>query len=169
MANKLQYLLFGHLLKCRIVPTAQVHDDLFKGAGKRYKAIPSNKLEGNKLKKPLSEGKWAAKAQKEKEKRAQKAEKLKAIGYDFEAPELKTAIAPAAETAALEDAQEAAPKAIEAVPANQEHEAADEIGDGIESLDGDRVTKKPVKASKPNGAKGGKKANKPVKAKKAKA
>ncbi|KAK6081272.1 RNA-binding protein [Seiridium cupressi] len=163
------YLLFGHLLKCRMVPNSQVHSDLFKGAGKRYKAIPSNKLEANKLRKPLSEDKWAAKVSKENEKRAEKAKKLEALGYEFEAPELKVAVAPAAE--ALEAGQEAAPKAIEPAPVAAEPEVAadDEIGDGIESLDGDRVTKKPVKASKQNGAKGGKKAKKPVKAKKVKA
>lgn len=159
-----QYLLFGHLLKCRTVPNAQVHDDLFKGAGKRYKAIPTNKIEGNKLKKPLSEGKWATKISKENEKRAKKAEKLKAIGYDFEAPELKTAVAPSAE--ALEGAEEEAPKAVEAAPkATEPKAAADELGDGIESLDGDRAVKKVSKQSKPPV----KKTKKPVKGKKAKA
>lgn len=31
------YLLFGHILKCSVIPKAQVHDDLFKGANKRFK------------------------------------------------------------------------------------------------------------------------------------
>lgn len=31
------YLLFGHILKCSIIPKAQVHDELFKGANKRFK------------------------------------------------------------------------------------------------------------------------------------
>lgn len=31
------YLLFGHILKCSVVPKAQVHDDLFKGGNKRFK------------------------------------------------------------------------------------------------------------------------------------
>lgn len=31
------YLLFGHILKCRVIPKAQVHADLFKGANKRFK------------------------------------------------------------------------------------------------------------------------------------
>ncbi|ETS73420.1 hypothetical protein PFICI_15025 [Pestalotiopsis fici W106-1] len=163
------YLLFGHLLKCRIVPNAQVHDDLFKGAGKRYKAIPSNKIEANKLKKPLSEGEWAAKISKENNKRAQKAKKLSALGYDFDAPQLKDAVAPTA--GALEAAEEEAPKAIEAAPpaAESEAPAEEDVGDGIESLDGDKVVKQPAKANKQNGAKGGKKAKKAAKPKKTKA
>lgn len=31
------YLLFGHILKCSVIPKAQVHDELFKGANKRFK------------------------------------------------------------------------------------------------------------------------------------
>lgn len=31
------YLLFGHIIKCRVIPKAQIHDDLFKGANKRFK------------------------------------------------------------------------------------------------------------------------------------
>lgn len=31
------YLLFGHILKCSVIPKAQVNSDLFKGANKRYK------------------------------------------------------------------------------------------------------------------------------------
>ncbi|KAH6656751.1 hypothetical protein BKA67DRAFT_552949 [Truncatella angustata] len=154
------YLLFGHLLKCRTVPESQIHDDLFKGAGKRYKAIPSNKIEGNKLKKPLSEGKWASKIEKENKKRAEKAEKLKALGYEFEAPELKEAVAPTA--GALEDAQEEAPKAVEAAPQVAESEAV------AETADGEQATTSGT-PSKQNGSKAGKKAKKPAKAKKAKA
>ncbi|KAI1873423.1 hypothetical protein JX265_005045 [Neoarthrinium moseri] len=145
------YLLFGHLLKCRLVPKAQVHESLFKGANKRYKAIPHNKIAGYNLKKPLSEDKWAAKIEKENEKRAKKAEKLKALGYEFEAPELATAIAPK-EVEALEGEEKDAPKAIEAAPEASEPEE-------------DLAVKKPAKASKQDGAKAAKKAKKPKKAK----
>lgn len=31
------YLLFGHILKCSVIPKSQVHDELFKGANKRFK------------------------------------------------------------------------------------------------------------------------------------
>lgn len=31
------YLLFGHILKCSVIPKDQVHEELFKGANKRFK------------------------------------------------------------------------------------------------------------------------------------
>lgn len=31
------YLLFGHILKCSVIPKDQLHDELFKGANKRFK------------------------------------------------------------------------------------------------------------------------------------
>lgn len=34
------YLLFGHILKCSVIPKAQVHKDLFKGSNKRFKVSP---------------------------------------------------------------------------------------------------------------------------------
>ena len=115
------YLLFGHILKCQFVPKGKVHEDLFKGANRRFKKVPWNKMAGKKLEKPLTESAWQTKLDREKSKREKKAEKLKAMGYDFEAPELKSVPAPAPATAE-EDA-----KAIEAPAAeevNGEEESA---------------------------------------------
>ncbi|KAJ3461987.1 hypothetical protein MRS44_010540 [Fusarium solani] len=86
------YLLFGHILKCRVIPKEQVHDDLFKGANRRFKAVPWNKMAGYQLQKPLTEAGWTKKVSKEQSRRAKKAAKLKEIGYEFEAPEIKDAI-----------------------------------------------------------------------------
>ncbi|KAI0137296.1 hypothetical protein BJ170DRAFT_54149 [Xylariales sp. AK1849] len=173
------YLLFGHLLKCRVIPKSQVHENLFKNANKRFKKIPHTKIAGNNLKKPLSEDKWAARISKTNQKRADQAKKLKEIGYEFEAPELKAAVAPKEVDEPAGEEQEA-PKAIEAPPtlvedATETPEAAEaQADDGVESLDGDRAVgkhalHKPAKANKQNGAKAGKKAKKPPKSKKAKA
>ncbi|KAG6321972.1 hypothetical protein E4U44_004343 [Claviceps purpurea] len=111
------YLLFGHILKCKIIPKAQVHKDLFKGANSRFKAIPWNKMAGMKLEKPRSESAWEAKVSKEQSKRAKQAAKLKDIGYEFEAPDLKTVPTPqpAAAAAATESTGEK--------PAEDEEEA----------------------------------------------
>ncbi|UKZ78290.1 hypothetical protein TrVFT333_006026 [Trichoderma virens FT-333] len=106
------YLLFGHILKCKILSKEQVHDDLFKGANRRFKKVPWNKMAGIQLEKPLTESTWEAKVAKERDNRAKKAAKLKELGYDFEAPELKKVPAPGA--SAIENGEEA--KAIEAAP-----------------------------------------------------
>ena len=83
------YLMFGHILKCKVVPKEQVHESLWKGANKRFKAVPWNKIEGRKLEMGLGKEQWAGRIENEKKRRASKNEKTKAIGYEFEAGDLK--------------------------------------------------------------------------------
>lgn len=85
------YLLFGHILKCKLLAPSQVHKDLWKGANKRFKAVPWNKIEGRKLKQGLDEAGWDKRNTTEEERRAEKAKKAAELGYEFEAPELKSA------------------------------------------------------------------------------
>lgn len=80
------YLLFGHILKVKLVPQEQLHPDTFKGANKRFVPVPWAKIQGRQLAMPKERGVWEKKIEKEKEKRSKKAEKLKDIGYEFEAP-----------------------------------------------------------------------------------
>lgn len=114
------YLLFNHILKVKVVPDEQIPANLFKGANKRFKKVPWNKIAGRKLAQGASETTWNNRIEKEKKRRESKADKLKAIGYEFEAPQLKSAIAMRKEqlliTADAEDEQEQQPKAIEPAP-----------------------------------------------------
>lgn len=84
------YLLFGHILKCRIVPEAQIHEGLWKGANKRYRPIPQNKIQGKLLEAPKSRDEWTKKVEQEAKRRQVKSQKLKSMGYEFELPVLKT-------------------------------------------------------------------------------
>ncbi|KAI1815663.1 RNA-binding domain-containing protein [Poronia punctata] len=143
------YLLAGHILKVKMVPKSQIHEKLWVGANKRFKKIPWNKMAGNKLKKPLTESAWVAKISKEEQKRNQRAKKLSELGYDFEAPKIKT-IEDVKETpAALEAADEDAQKATEAAPEPAEETAQEP-----------QTTKKTAKGDKKAGAKPAKKAKK---------
>ncbi len=83
------YLMFGHILKCKVIPQEQLHESMWKGANKRFKAVPWNKIEGKKLEMGLSREQWAGRIEGEKKRRASKNEKTKEIGYEFEAGELK--------------------------------------------------------------------------------
>lgn len=85
------YLLFGHILKCKVVPEEQVHAGLWEGANKRFKKVPWNKMEGRKLNAGLDEAGWEKRNAAETARREEKKEKMKAIGYEFEAPALKSA------------------------------------------------------------------------------
>ncbi len=84
------YLMFGHILKCKIVPREQIHEKLWKGANKRFKKVPWNRLEGRALNKGKTREEWNKKILAETKSRKDKQEKLKAIGYDFEPPALKS-------------------------------------------------------------------------------
>ena len=81
------YLLFGHILKCKLVPREQVHEKLWIGANKRFKKVPWSKIEGRKLEQPMGREHWEKKVEREKSKRSEKARKLKDImGYELDAP-----------------------------------------------------------------------------------
>ena len=113
------YLLFGRILRCKLVPKEQVHENLFIGANRRFKKVPWNKMAGRQLERPASEAKWEARNSKEEKRRAARAAKLKQImDYDFEAPALKTA-----EAKAIEAPEDASTKAIESTSAPDEDDA----------------------------------------------
>lgn len=83
------YLMFGHILKCKIVPKEQVQENLWKGANKRFKAVPWNKIEGRKLEMGMGREGWEKRIEGERKRRSEKADQLKEIGYEFEGGELK--------------------------------------------------------------------------------
>ncbi|KAI2468242.1 hypothetical protein F4781DRAFT_274968 [Annulohypoxylon bovei var. microspora] len=159
------YLLFGRILKVKVVPKSQVHEDLWKGSNRRFKKVPWNKMAGNNLKKPLSESTWTEKITKEEQKRTERAKKLQEMGYEFEGPKIKSVDEVERDAPALEGAEDEAPKTIEAVPEDVavEEEAKEEAKD--DSNDAPAV-KEPATISKRDAAKSSKKGKK-AKAKKA--
>jgi nucleolar protein 15 len=140
-----KYLLFGHILTAKIVPPSQVHPDLFKGANRRFKVVPWNKMAGRQLERPLSESQWQAKIAKEEQRRAARAEKLKELGYEYEPPALK---APEAKPLLENGGAEEAPKAIEAPPAAEEETKAEEKEEEEEKQGVEAKTTKATKAKK---------------------
>ncbi|KAF2153119.1 hypothetical protein K461DRAFT_240478 [Myriangium duriaei CBS 260.36] len=84
-----KYLMFGHILQVRRLKPEEVHAELYKGANRRFKTMPRNKIEGSQLEKPKGRETWDKKVKKEEQKRKLKSEKLKELGYDFEMPTIK--------------------------------------------------------------------------------
>ncbi|KAJ8113481.1 hypothetical protein ONZ43_g5145 [Nemania bipapillata] len=148
------YLLAGHILKVKMVPKSQIHEKLWIGVNRRFKKIPWNKMAGSRLKKPLSESTWTEKISKEEARRNERAKKLLELGYEFEAPKLKT-VHDADDTAALEAAEDDAPKAIEAAPQPDETDIKQSAP---------ATSKKAAKGDKKSAAKPSKKAKKGKKA-----
>ena len=87
------YLLFGHILKCQVIPPEQVHERLFIGANKKFRKVPWNAIEGRKLERGKTREGWDSKIGKEKKKRSRKNKALQKMGYEYEGPELKTTAA----------------------------------------------------------------------------
>ncbi|KAI4223543.1 MAG: hypothetical protein LQ349_007412, partial [Xanthoria aureola] len=83
------YLMFGHILKCKVVPPGEVHENLWKGANKRFKKVPWSKIEGKKLERKVGREEWGKRVAGERKKREKKSAQLKSIGYEFEPPKLK--------------------------------------------------------------------------------
>lgn len=83
------YLMYGHILKCKFVPQEQQHPELWKGANRRYKRVPWNRIEKQRLDRGKTRDKWARSIEQEGKRRLAKAEKLKQLGYEFDMPDLK--------------------------------------------------------------------------------
>lgn len=78
------YLLLGHLLQCSVVPAEKLHPDLWAGANRKWRRIPSLRIERATFGKPRS-AEQTAKADKNLVKRdAQRKRKIKELGIDYE-------------------------------------------------------------------------------------
>ncbi|OGM39307.1 rRNA processing protein gar2 [Aspergillus bombycis] len=84
------YLMYGHIMKCKYVPQEQLHAELWKGANRRFKRTPWNRIEKKRLDKAKTREQWSERIDREQKRRLAKAEKLKTLGYEFELPQLKS-------------------------------------------------------------------------------
>lgn len=77
------YLLFGHILKVKVMSEDQIRDDLFVGANKKFK--PLNWAERNQIANnaPKTRKYWEEAQAKEKEYRQKRSERLKSLGIDY--------------------------------------------------------------------------------------
>ncbi|KAK1139584.1 nucleolar protein [Aspergillus melleus] len=113
------YLMYGHILKCKYVPSDQLHPEVFKGANRRFKKTPWNRIEKKRLDKGKTRDQWSERIGREQKKRLAKAEKLKELGYELELPQLMSVddVPVQGENKEIEapkPAEEETPKAVEA-------------------------------------------------------
>lgn len=147
------YLMFGHSLKVRVVEPERVHAELFKGAGKRFRKVPWNRIERTRLAKTDRKG-WEKRVGKEERRRADKSRLLKELGYDFAVPQIRSVESvPVKEKVEIITAVEAedeaeAPKAIEDKPAVEAMTVEELIGSAAEKAAPEKAKKASVKAKK---------------------
>ena len=144
------YLMFGHILKVKFVPEERVPADVWKGANKRFKKVPWNKIKGRELEQGASEEQWEQRIELEQERRTKKAEKLKAIGYEFDAPEIKSAKGVSKNRKPVPELteKEADTEAVEAAPADEEDTKAIDTAPTTEESSKPKKNKKKSKANK---------------------
>jgi nucleolar protein 15 len=84
------YLLFGHILKCKLIPSEQVNENLFKGANERFKVDPRNKKAGLQMERGVERAQWEKRVAHENKRRTGRNKALKEeFDYEFTAPALK--------------------------------------------------------------------------------
>ncbi|KAJ4319594.1 nucleolar protein [Neodidymelliopsis sp. IMI 364377] len=84
------YLMFGHILKCSLIPKEQVHENLFKGAGTRFKVDPRNKKAGLAMERGAEREVWEKRVERENRRRSGRNKALESeFGYTFSAPSVK--------------------------------------------------------------------------------
>ncbi|OOQ83107.1 rRNA processing protein gar2 [Penicillium brasilianum] len=103
------YLMYSHILKCKFVPAEQLHPEVWKGANRRFKRTPWNQIERKRLLKGKTREEWSKRIEQEQRKRLAKADKLKALGYQIDLPQLK-----AVEDVPIQVPEVEEPKAVEA-------------------------------------------------------
>lgn len=84
------YLMFGHILKCSLIPKEQVNENLFKGAGTRFKVDPRNKKAGLAMERGAEREVWEKRVANENKRRSGRNKDLKeTMGYEYAAPSVK--------------------------------------------------------------------------------
>lgn len=81
------YLLFGHLIQCRLVPDTKLHPELFKGANRKFVKIPWRRMAQNQYNK---RGEKSSDLATELQENARRIERVRqrcvqaGIDYDFD-------------------------------------------------------------------------------------
>lgn len=143
------YLMYGHIVKCKYVPKEQLHAEVFKGANRRFKVTPWNRIEKKRLEKGKTREQWTKSNETEQKKRLAKAKKLKALGYELPLPQLRSVDdVPVQETPKAIEGETEAVKAVE--PAVEEPKAveAKAVEAAVEAAPTDDTPKKTKKGKK---------------------
>ncbi|KAJ3406267.1 hypothetical protein CcCBS67573_g05302 [Chytriomyces confervae] len=78
------YLLFNQILQCQVVPHDKLHPDTFKGHDRRFKTIPWNKLERQRINKPLDKDDVIKRTRKLVARENLKRQRLAELGVEYE-------------------------------------------------------------------------------------
>lgn len=115
------YLLASHLLQVILLTPEEVEakggKDLFKGGGKKFKAVPWAQIAKQRVEAPKTKEQWQGIEKREKRRRETQSKKIKAAGidYEYESPAQKR-MKQAETPKAIESKKEAARKVSGSAP-----------------------------------------------------
>ena len=78
------YLLLGHILRCKVLPADEVHPEMWMGANRKFRAVPSVRLERARLEKPRTEDEREKAERRLAKRQAAKKAKVAALGIDYD-------------------------------------------------------------------------------------
>ncbi|KAI8622248.1 hypothetical protein BC830DRAFT_1057354, partial [Chytriomyces sp. MP71] len=78
------YLLFNHILQCKVVAPESLHPETFKGHDRRFKVMPWNKMERQRVNRELTAKDVEVRTKRLLSKEVKKRQQLKDIGIDYE-------------------------------------------------------------------------------------
>lgn len=78
------YLLLGHILRCKVLPASEVHPEMWIGANRKFRAVPSVRLERARLEKPRTEDEREKAERRLAKRQAAKKAKVAALGIDYD-------------------------------------------------------------------------------------
>jgi nucleolar protein 15 len=149
------YLMYGHILKCKFVPQEQQHAELWKGSNRRYKRVPWNRIEKQRLDRGKTRDKWTKSIEHENARRLNKAAKLKGLmDYEYEVPGLK-----AIDTVPIQETLPA-PEAPAQIEAAEKDAPAKDTADAVVSNGVEKEAEKEAVADEQTPKKAAKKAKK---------
>eukprot|EP00877_Chromochloris_zofingiensis_P014444 jgi/Chrzof1/9253/UNPLg00220.t1 len=90
------YFMFTQKLACRVLKASEVHPQMFKGANRKFKQIPWQKIERDRHNKERTPEEHAARMARILRKDRQRQKKIAAAGIDYEYQGLHTQLPPKA-------------------------------------------------------------------------
>jgi len=78
------YLLYGHRLQCKVVSKDKLHPDTFKGADRKFKRIPYQRLAKQKHNQEKSPEQVERTVKRLLSKETRKRKKMKDLGIDYD-------------------------------------------------------------------------------------
>ncbi|KAF5327634.1 hypothetical protein D9619_004325 [Psilocybe cf. subviscida] len=86
------YLLMGHILRCKVIPKDEVHPELWVGANRKWRVVPKDRVARAEHDKPRTDAEKARANKRLLKRQAERKAKLANAGidYDFDAVAYKT-------------------------------------------------------------------------------